>query len=230
MAWRVELHRPASSRLITSNCPHNSAGIPNLRSVNNNDLILLTAAIQAVATLATVVVAYLAWRTSVRSTEATKQATTAAEASARAAEASARAAETLTRIETERRHDELRPRVSLTFQREPGRIPEQSNLFALVANSGDRDFRYKATIWYAGGVSQHVSSGTLLAGKIARVHVTDLALNGPETLEIGFEPDGWECSCGRSGEEHWRLRWTIPYGKLPHDDAASQPEKEETGS
>jgi glucose/arabinose dehydrogenase len=28
MAWRVELHRPASSRLNTSHCPHNSAGIP----------------------------------------------------------------------------------------------------------------------------------------------------------------------------------------------------------
>ncbi len=149
--------------------------------MDTNELI---AAIQGGATLITAGVAVLAWRTSARAAGATEQATAAAEASARAAQASARAAEALARIETERRHDELRPRVSPTFKQEPDRVPGRSNLFALVANDGDRDYRYRATIRYAGGGSTDVRSGTLLAGKIERVHVTDLTLNRPETLEI----------------------------------------------
>jgi hypothetical protein len=199
------------------------------RSVNTNEWMLLIAAIQTVAVLATAGVAYLAWRTSVQSTEATAQAARATKQATAAAEASARAAETVTRIETERRHDELRPRVSVTFTQEPDRIPGRSNLFALLANNGDRDFRHKATIGWNTGISQHVGSGTLLAGKTERVHVTDLALNGPDTLEVVFEPDGWECSCGR-GEEHWRLRRTIPYGEVAHDEEASQPDSEGKGS
>lgn len=180
--------------------------------------------IETIAALAVAGVAYLAWRTSVRATQATAQAARATEQATAAAEASARAAETLTRIETERRHDELRPRVSVTFKQEPDRIPGRSNLFALVANTGDRDYRHKATIWWDGGGSQHVSSGTLLAGKTERVYVTDPALKGPETLELVFEPDGWGCACGR-GEEHWQLRRTIPYGEADHDKQASQPER-----
>ena len=65
-----------------------------------------------------------------------------------------------------------------------------------------------------------------MAGKIERVYVTDLALNGPETLEIVFEPDGWECSCGRGEQEHWKLRRTIPYEESTHGDKTSQPEKD----
>jgi hypothetical protein len=193
--------------------------------VDTNELVVLIAAIQGAATLITAGVAYLAWRTSLRGTKATEQATTAAEASARAAEASARAAEALARIETERRHDELRPRMSLTPKQEPDRIPGHSNLFAVVANTGDRDYRYRATIRYATGGSTDVRSGTLLAGTTERVHVTDLALSRPETLEIVFEPNGWECSCGRGEHEHWRLRWTIPYEEVTHDAETSQPEK-----
>jgi hypothetical protein len=74
--------------------------------------------------------------------------------------------------------------------------------------------------WWDSGASQDVSSGTLLAGTTERVHVTDLALNGPEMLEVVFEPDGWECPC-RRGEEHWRLRRTIPYREVTHDEEAS---------
>jgi hypothetical protein len=107
------------------------------RAVDTNEWMLLIAAIQTIAAGATVVVAYLAWRTSVRSTEATAHAARATEQATLAAEASVRAAETLTRIETERRHDELRPRVSLTFTQEPDRIPGRSDLFALLANNGD---------------------------------------------------------------------------------------------
>jgi hypothetical protein len=57
-----------------------------------------------------------------------------------------------------------------------------------------------------------VGSNRCATGKTERVHVTDLALNLPEALEVVFEPDGWECSCGR-GEEHWRLRRTITTAK-----------------
>jgi hypothetical protein len=71
-----------------------------------------------------------------RKTKATGRAARAAQQATTAAEASARAAETLARIETERRHDELRPRVSLTFKQEPDRTPGRSNLFALLANMG----------------------------------------------------------------------------------------------
>jgi hypothetical protein len=49
------------------------------------------------------------------------------------------------------------------------------------------------------------------------VYVTDLALQSPETLEIVFDPDGWECSYGR-GEEHWKLRRTIPYEEVTHEE------------
>jgi hypothetical protein len=56
------------------------------------------------------------------------------------------------------------------------------------------------------------------------VHVTDLALNRPEMLEIVFEPNGWECPCGRGEQEHWRLRWTILYEDVPRDEQASRPE------
>jgi hypothetical protein len=192
-----------------------------LRRVNTNELV---AAITGGATLIAAVATVLALRTSGRATRATEQAAAAAAASVRAAEASAQAAEALARIEIERRHDELRPRMSPTFKQEPNRIAVRSNLFALVANDGDRDYRYRATIVYDSGASTDVNSGTLLAGKIERVHVTDMALNGPETLEIVFEPNGWECSCGRAVQEHWNLRWTIPYEDLTHNEKASQPQ------
>jgi hypothetical protein len=189
--------------------------------MDTNELI---AAITGGATLATVVIAVLMWRTGIRAAKATEQATTAAQASVHAAEASARAAEVLARIETERRHDELRPRASPAFKQEPDRIAVRSNLFALVANNSDRDYRYRAAITFASGGTQDVRSGTLLAGKIERVYVTDQALNRPETLEIVFEPNGWDCPCGRGEQDHWKLRWTIPYEDLTHDENASQPE------
>jgi hypothetical protein len=106
------------------------------------------AAIQTIAALATVWIAYLAWRTSIRSTQATAQAAQATEQATVAADTSARAAETLRRIENERRHDELRPRVSLTFKQEPNRALGRSDLFALVANTGGRGYRHKAAIWW----------------------------------------------------------------------------------
>jgi hypothetical protein len=157
------------------------------------------------AALGTIAVALIALGISSRATKA-------AESSAQASHDAAGAADALARIETERRHDDLSPdvEISLGRMRDVGSARDWASVYADVTNRGHTDYRCRpVAVSFSGTRQPAPNQEPVQAGRTARIHILDMRVDQdslPRYVELDFEPDGWDCQCGRTGERHWFRR------------------------
>jgi hypothetical protein len=166
---------------------------------------------------------------------ATTSETSAVEAgrSADAAEASASEAKAANRLETERRHDELRPTLPAALEAftKDSRIQGKVEVFATFQLS--RDYLVQAVISGRSGESLVIDQ-LLEAGVSRDVHIATLdagAELGVDAVRFRFWPSAggetdWDCPCERPGsiskepEGHWSVTVPVHYQPPPQPFAA----------
>lgn len=169
----------------------------------------------AVAGIASAVAAGFALRISAGARRAaedqaatSKDAAAAAVASAQAAVASAEVAATLARMEIDRRHDELAPRLQHRLEWRPGSTGE--NLFLVLTNTTERDYVFSGQHVFRSGGTSEVGYNAFGAGTELSVFVTSSRVGSPEKVYLEFDA-ATPCPCPRRGrlERHWGREFAV---------------------
>lgn len=155
----------------------------------------------------------------------------ASHASAMAAQKSADEAATISRIELDRRHDDLAPAHPGELRAEERSDPQHPGYYNLFGSiTVPRDYRVRAEMWNGTALSPIALPLLLRANQSQRFHIDRVPTGAtdstaPIEVRIHFWPPvpdlddtaPWTCACERqtgtdiSGRGHWELRIPITY-------------------
>lgn len=150
-----------------------------------------------------------------------RDAAAAAVSSAAAAVASAEVAATLARMELDRRHDEMAPRLQTdVFWRRNGRT-KKLDLFIELTNVSGRDYRIGVVKVLRENATQGAHSGEFAVDQRVEIWLSDDMKVVPVGVRVDFDAVD-PCPCPRTVADgrHWQRRITV---KVPPQDKQRDP-------